>query len=213
MVISAELDPDIILIDAGLEGYSPDFARDVKGNGKVVMLMPPGTGEQAILDIQSGVKGYLSVNQTSQEFIQALRIIARGDIVIAREAVEPLKRNNTAVPLSQPKDNLTDREMEVLGLLGKGMTNLEGGRELYVSEHTVKYTLHVLNKLNLRNRQQVGLCPAWKLKGRSIWKKLTRPPPDNIPYSIQRTGISTRNNPSVNPRSRQTIIKIMLPSL
>lgn len=161
MVISAELDPDIILIDAGLEGYSPDFARDVKGNGKVVMLMPPGTGEQAILDIQSGVKGYLSVNQTSQEFIQALRIIARGDIVIAREAVEPLKRNNTAVPLSQPKDNLTDREMEVLGLLGKGMTNLEIGKRLYVSEHTVKVHLrNVLNKLNLRNRQQAAAYAA-----------------------------------------------------
>jgi DNA-binding NarL/FixJ family response regulator len=65
--------------------------------------------------------------------------------------IEPLKPDKNV-------ENLSDREREVLSLVGKGATNREIAEKLIISEHTVKSHLRsILNKLNLRNRQQAAV--------------------------------------------------------
>lgn len=159
--ILVNLNSVIVLVDVGLAGYSSDAIKKLEHKAIVVVLTPPDTPEQAAMAIKAGAKGYLSVNQTAQDFIQALRIIARGDIIISREAVETLKRSVSIKTPALPQNILTDRETEVLCLLGSGLTNYEIGERLFVSEHTVKVHLrNVLTKLNLRNRQQAAAYAA-----------------------------------------------------
>lgn len=161
--ISIDLKPDIILLDVGLPGYCPEAIEGLADNAVIVVLTPPGTPETASMAIKSGAKGYLSVDKTAREFTQMLRIIARGDVIVSREAVETLKESVSVKPPIEAQGNITDREAEVLSLLGKGMTNREIGERLFVSEHTVKAHLHnVLTKLNLRNRQQAAVYAAQK---------------------------------------------------
>ena len=63
-----------------------------------------------------------------------------------------------AEPIPQKLVQLTPREQEVLGLIGKGNTNREIGQQLYITEGTVKtHVTHILNRLNLRNRAQLAI--------------------------------------------------------
>jgi DNA-binding NarL/FixJ family response regulator len=160
--ISTDLHPDVILLDVGLAGYGSNGIMALADKAVIVVITPPNMTEQAATAIRSGAKGYLSVDRSAQEFVQALRIIAKGDVIISGEAVEAIISSiSIKAPTEPHSNNLTDRETEVLSLLGSGLTNHEIGNRLYVSEHTVKVHLrNVLTKLNLRNRQQAAVYAA-----------------------------------------------------
>lgn len=160
--ISINLHPDIILLDIGMAGYCSAAIRELEDKTTIIVIIAsPDTSEQAAEAIQSGAKGYLSVNQSSQEFIQALHVIARGDIIVSKEATKTLKDSFSLKKPSDHQGNLTNRENDILSLLSGGLTNREIGERLFVSEHTVKVHLRaILTKLNLRNRQQAAAYAA-----------------------------------------------------
>jgi len=83
-------------------------------------------------------------------------MLAPGDIVVSQEMADGI-RAELADQTSKSKDDVSGREREVLQLVCQGATNREIAKRLIVSEHTVKVHLrNILNKLNLRNRQQVA---------------------------------------------------------
>jgi DNA-binding NarL/FixJ family response regulator len=89
--------------------------------------------------------------------VQALRMLAKGDIIVSQEMANGVKVELAADQTLKNKDDISGREREVLQLVCQGATNREIAESLIVSEHTVKVHLrHILNKLNLRNRQQVA---------------------------------------------------------
>jgi DNA-binding NarL/FixJ family response regulator len=107
--------------------------------------------------LQAGARGYLSVNLSSQEFVQALHMLAKGDIVVSQDMATGVKIELDADHALKSRDDISGREQEVLQLVCEGATNREIAERLIVSEHTVKVHLrNILNKLNLRNRQQVA---------------------------------------------------------
>ncbi|MBE0431302.1 MAG: response regulator transcription factor [Dehalococcoidia bacterium] len=107
--------------------------------------------------LQAGARGYLSTNLSSQEFVQSLRMLAKGDMVISQEMVSGVKVELAAEQALKSQEGISGREREVLRLVCQGDTNREIAEKLIVSEHTVKVHLRsILNKLNLRNRQQVA---------------------------------------------------------
>lgn len=156
--------PDIILLDWEISEVRVDavhgLAEDVPG-AIVVILTRPQPDETFVEAMRERVRGYLSVNLSPEEFVQSLRMLTKGDIVVSRDmAGEGQKALATAEP-QKPVDVLSDREQEVLSLVGKGDTNREIAQKLIVSEHTVKAHLrNILNKLNLRNRQQAAAFAA-----------------------------------------------------
>ncbi len=153
-------DPDIMLVDCEVSEVDPDAIRELTGRfprtAVVILTRPQPTG--AVLPtLEAGATGYLSVNLTSQEFVQALRLLAKGDIVVSQEMVNEVKAELAADQAPKSKDDISGREREVLQLVCQGGTNREIAEKLIVSEHTVKVHLRsILNKLNLRNRQQIA---------------------------------------------------------
>ncbi|MFU8796638.1 MAG: LuxR C-terminal-related transcriptional regulator [Dehalococcoidia bacterium] len=151
--------PDIALIDCDVPGVAPDTIHaliDKLPHLAVVMLTHPQSTEALLPILQAGARGYLSVNLSSQEFVGSLRMLARGDIVVSQEMADGMK-TELADQASKSKDDVSGREREVLQLICEGATNREIAERLIVSEHTVKVHLrNILNKLNLRNRQQVA---------------------------------------------------------
>ena len=158
--LAVQHSPDIILVDWEVSEVNPDTIREFTGKFPrtvVVILTRPESTEALLPILEAGARGYLSVNLTSQEFVQALRLLAKGDIVVSQEMVNEVKVELAADQASKNKDDISGREREVLQLVCEGATNREIAERLIVSEHTVKVHLrHILDKLDLRNRQQVA---------------------------------------------------------
>ncbi|MEA1872353.1 MAG: response regulator transcription factor [Chloroflexota bacterium] len=158
--LAVQNNPDIMLVDWEVSGVDPDNIRvltEKLPRMAVVILTQPQSTEAVLPILQAGARGYLSVNLSSQEFVQALRMLAKGDIVVSQEMVNGVKIELAADQALKSKDDISGREREVLQLVCEGATNREIAERLIVSEHTVKVHLrNILNKLNLRNRQQVA---------------------------------------------------------
>ncbi|HEU65683.1 MAG TPA: response regulator transcription factor [Chloroflexi bacterium] len=158
--LAAQHDPDIMLVDWESSEITPDTIRvltEKLPRVAVVILTQPQSTEALLPVLEAGATGYLSVNLSAQEFVQALRMLAKGDIVISQEMAGEVKIELATEQASKSKDGISGREQEVLQLVCQGATNREIAARLIVSEHTVKVHLrNILNKLNLRNRQQVA---------------------------------------------------------
>ena len=89
-------------------------------------------------------------------FLSELEDIVFGDIVVSRNFVKNLSQHTPGIK-EKLDELLSDRETEILDLVGEGKTNREIGEELFISEHTVKVHLgNILTKLKLKNRQQAA---------------------------------------------------------
>ena len=176
--LAVQHSPDIILVDCEVSEVDPDAIRELTGKFPrmaVVILTRPQSTEALLPTLEAGATGYLSVNLTSQEFVQALRLLAKGDIVVSQDMVNEVKAELAADQASKNKDDISGREREVLQLVCQGGTNREIAEKLIVSEHTVKVHLRsILNKLNLRNRQQIAAYGVQeglvtKIKSEDAW--------------------------------------------
>jgi len=86
--------PDIMLVDWEISGVAPDTIRvltEKLPRMTVVILTQPQSKEAFLPILQAGARGYLSVNLSSQEFVQALRMLAKGDIVVSQEMADGVK--------------------------------------------------------------------------------------------------------------------------
>ena len=95
----------------------------------------------------------------AEQLISAVRVVARGDALLApqitRRLIAEFSRSQRPTALPDRLDPLTGREIDVLKLVARGLTNTEIARELYVAETTVRTHLgHILTKLGLRDRVQ-----------------------------------------------------------
>jgi two-component system nitrate/nitrite response regulator NarL len=158
--LAVQHNPDIILVDWEISGVASDTIRVLTErlpHTAVVILTQPQSTEAVLPILQAGARGYLSMNLSSQEFVQSLCMLAKGDIVVSQEMAGEVKVELAADQTFKSRDDISGREQEVLQLVCEGATNREIAERLIVSEHTVKVHLrHILNKLNLRNRQQVA---------------------------------------------------------
>jgi len=158
--LASQHKPDIVILDWEISETQTDAVKGLSETfpdiSVVVLTRPHASGE--FLDaLAAGAGGYLSVNLSPEDFVQSLHMLAKGSLVVAKEKV---KGEEVDLTLEKPQalhEELSERETEVLTLVGRGETNREIAEELIISEHTVKVHLRtILNKLDLRNRQQAA---------------------------------------------------------
>ncbi|MDX3136530.1 response regulator transcription factor [Streptomyces europaeiscabiei] len=146
-------------------GGRADSGGRVDGACRVVMLTTFDSDEYVYEALHAGASGFLLKDVRRDDLVHAVRVVARGDSLlapsVARRLVEQYTRPAAVrARRSDPRlDTLTGRERETLLLLARGLSNAEIAGELVVSDHTVKtHVGNVLAKLGLRDRIQAVIC-------------------------------------------------------
>ena len=166
--LARRLRPDVVLMDIRMPGMDGIQAtRALAGPGvedplKVLMLTTFGQDEYVVESLRAGASGFLLKDAPAEDLVEAIRVIAAGEALLAPSITRRLL-DRVASRLPPAHDNmipalseLTEREMEVLKLVARGLSNAEIAEKLVVSETTVKtHVSRILGKLGLRDRVQV----------------------------------------------------------
>jgi DNA-binding NarL/FixJ family response regulator len=155
-------EPDVVLMDVrmpvmdGLEA-TRQITEQIEST-RVIVLTTFDLDEYVYGALRNGASGFLLKDAGGDQLVEAVRVIASGDALIAPSVTRRLISEFADRPaLAEIKGigELTEREVEVLGLVAKGLANSEIGEALFVSESTVKtHVSHILTKLQLRDRVQ-----------------------------------------------------------
>jgi DNA-binding NarL/FixJ family response regulator len=163
---SRELRPDVILMDIrmpevdGIEA-TRRLCADPQGAPRILMLTTFDQNEYVYEAMKAGASGFLLKDVRREELVNAVRVVAAGDAMLApaltRRLIEDFVRRPSpdATPTGALAE-LTDRESEVVKLIARGLSNSEIAELLVVSDATVKtHVARILSKLGLRDRIQV----------------------------------------------------------
>lgn len=157
--------PDLVLMDYGLpDGTGLEATRAILATNQqinIVILTVYEEDDLLFEAIRSGAHGYLLKNISAKELLAKLRGLAQGDAAIlpaqTRRILLEFAKTSSPVDDGQKKINLTDRELEVLGLIADGASNREIGIQLVISQHTVKNHVHnILDKLQVSSRGEAA---------------------------------------------------------
>lgn len=159
-------DPDVALLDVRMprmDGIEACRAISAASECRTVMLTTFDSDEYVYDALHAGASGFLLKDVRRDDLAHAVRVVARGDSLlapsVARRLVEQYTRSTKRPRPAARLDVLTGRERETLLLLARGLSNAEIAAELVVSEHTVKtHVGNVLAKLGLRDRIQAVIC-------------------------------------------------------
>ena len=159
---AARFTPTVVLMDIrmprldGLEASRRILAADPAA--RILILTTFDLDEYVYEALSAGASGFVLKDDPPEQLIAAIRTVAASDALFSPTVTRRVIRQFTRMPRAAPPtgiEELTPREHEVLRLLALGMSNAEIGRELVVSEGTVKtHVTHVLQKLDLRDRVQ-----------------------------------------------------------
>jgi DNA-binding NarL/FixJ family response regulator len=163
--LAGQLKPDVLLMDIRmptLDGIEATrrLAREQPAV-KVLVLTTYGADDYVYEALRAGAVGFLLKMDSPPRLVDAVRIVAAGEALLAPEITRRLiDRYVTGAPPNRPAPpelaRLTAREREVLTLIAQGLSNSEIARKLYLGEGTVKtHVVRVLAKLGLRDRVQV----------------------------------------------------------
>jgi DNA-binding NarL/FixJ family response regulator len=160
-----DVDPDVVLMDIrmptmdGIEATRRLVASG--GRARVLVLTTYDLDENVYDALKAGAAGFLVKTDSPARLVQAVRVVATGEALLAPDITRRLvdrfvtgPRPNTPVP--PELEALSPRELEVLRLVATGLSNAEIADTLFVSEGTVKtHVARILSKLDLRDRVQV----------------------------------------------------------
>ncbi len=157
------LNPDVILIDlqmprkTGVEAI--EEIKQANPEARILVLTSYSDDEIVFAAIKAGALGYLLKESSTQELVQAIHDVHNGESslhpVIARKLIRELNRPSSLPP---SEEALTEREIEVLILVARGLPNQDIALSLVISERTVRtHVSNILSKLHLANRTQAAL--------------------------------------------------------
>ncbi len=164
--LTEDLVPDLLLLDISIPGGGLNAAQTIAAKSpvtKVVMLTASEEEEDLSDALKAGAKAYVLKGVTPRELIRILRAVHSGEAYVtptlAASLLSDMIRPGSGTPrLTNPLDELTEREHEILELLAVGRSNKEIGYQLHLSEKTIKHHVsNILQKLQVRNRVEAAL--------------------------------------------------------
>jgi len=162
VAMAERFNPAVVLMDIrmpeidGLEATRRILAANHAA--RILILTTFGLDEYVYEALRAGASGFVLKDDPAEQLISAVRTVAEGNALLSPAVTMRVIRQFTRIARpAQPKGlgELTEREREILRLIATGLSNAEIGRELYISETTVKtHVTHILQKLGLRDRVQ-----------------------------------------------------------
>jgi DNA-binding NarL/FixJ family response regulator len=156
--------PEVILMDIRMPRMDGlEATRRILENGqsrcRIVMLTTFDLDEYVYAALRVGACGFLLKDVTPEQLIAAVHLVTAGDALLApsitRRLIERYASRDAPTELTAELSTLTEREVEVLRLMARGLNNQTIGEKLFVTEATVKtHVAHVLDKLHVANRVQ-----------------------------------------------------------
>ena len=171
---AARFDPTVVLMDIrmpeldGLEAARRIIAAN--DAARILILTTFGLDDYVYEALRAGASGFVLKDDPPEQLIGAVRTVAAGDALLSPAITKRVIKQFTRIARPAPPKELgelTAREPDILRLIADGLSNAEIGRQLYISETTVKtHVTHILQKLGLRDRvqaivlaYQTGLTP------------------------------------------------------
>jgi DNA-binding NarL/FixJ family response regulator len=154
--------PNVILMDIrmpeldGLEATRRILGTDT--DARVLILTTFDLDEYVYEALRAGASGFVLKDDPPEQLITAIRTVAAGDALLSPTITKRVISQFTRIPRPSPPkelDDLSERERDVFHLVANGLSNAEIGRELFISETTVKtHITHIFQKLGVRDRVQ-----------------------------------------------------------
>jgi DNA-binding NarL/FixJ family response regulator len=161
VALTAELGPDVVLMDIRMpEMDGLEATRRIVSSAsttRIVVLTTYDADDSVFAALRAGASGFLLKDARPADLVEAVRVVAAGDALLAPSVTRRLLDRMVAPAVGQPAElrELTDREREVLRLMATALSNAEIAGRLSLSETTVKtHVSAVLRKLGLRDRVQ-----------------------------------------------------------
>ena len=163
---AGQLRPDVVLMDVrmpvldGLQATRQILAPGQAVRPRVLMLTTFDLDDYVYEALRAGASGFLLKDATAAELVQAVRVVAAGDALLAPSVTRRLiadfaSQPRAGAPLPRALTALTHRETEVLRLIARGLSNTEISDTLVIAEQTTKTHIgRILAKLDLRDRAQ-----------------------------------------------------------
>jgi two-component system nitrate/nitrite response regulator NarL len=160
--LANDLLPDILLLDIAMPGQGGIATAQRISTAcpavKIIMLTVSENEDDLMRALKAGARGYILKGISAGELVKAVRAVAAGEVYIAPVLASEILFEMTHVSQPDPINELTDRERDILRLVGEGLTNREIGQRLHLAEKTIKhYMTNVLQKLQVRSRVEAAL--------------------------------------------------------
>ncbi|MGW7522787.1 response regulator [Streptomyces sp. NPDC054783] len=165
--LATDLHPDVVVMDIrmpAMDGIEATRLIKAGTSASVVILTTFDDDENVYASLHAGASGFLIKDMVLDDIVTAVRVVAAGDALIAPGVTRRLIQEFTgrgAMPSRRRREikGITDREREVLTLIGRGMSNAEIAAHLYISMATTKsHVARLLTKLDARDRVQLVIA-------------------------------------------------------
>ena len=176
MTVAAESKPALIIVDVSLDGNNGiELMKNLVSRWPNIPLLAYSMHDEAIYAeraLRAGAKGYIMKDSEPEVLLTAVRQVLKGKIFLSDQMSDRLlgrlvRANTTTEVTASPIDKLSDRELEVLELLGKAMSTAQIADKLCLSVKTIEtYREHLKQKLNLSSGQELlRYAIEWSLNG------------------------------------------------
>ncbi len=157
--------PDVVLLDVSMPGWDGLVTAQkifaACPATKIVMLTVSEDKDTLFAAFKAGARAYVLKGVSARELTQVVRTVANGAVYVSPALASEMLVSLTQSRAVNPLQELTQREREILDLIGTGLTNREIGLRIFLSEKTIKhYVSNILEKLQVRSRVEAALLAA-----------------------------------------------------
>ena len=168
LTLARELLPDVVLLDISMPGWgglvTVEKITTACPATRIVMLTSSENKDKLLVAFKAGARAYVLKGVGARELAVVLRSVVAGEVYVSPSLASEMLVSLTRGQAPDPLQELTDREREILRLIGTGLTNREIGERIFLSEKTIKhYVTNILQKLQVRSRVEAALLAAHRI--------------------------------------------------
>jgi two-component system nitrate/nitrite response regulator NarL len=162
LALALALMPDVVLLDVSMPGWNGIVTAEKIAMAcpavTIIMLTASEDKDKLLAALKAGARGYVLKGVSAKELAAVIRSAHAGEVYVSASLASEILVSLTKTKAPDPLQELTDREHEILQLVGTGLTNRAIGERINLSEKTIKhYVTNILHKLQVRNRVEAAL--------------------------------------------------------